>query len=192
MLDRNWESSLPYAEFSYNNSYQASIKMSPFEALYGQKCQTPLMWSNVGEKTLEGPAFVKEAEEKVALIRKRLLEAQSRQKSYVDNRPRELRFEEGDFVYLKVSPMRGVKRFQVKGKLAPWFIGPYPIIDRVGPAAYRLEFPESMSDIHNVFHVSQLCKCLQVPENHIEEETIQIQKDLQYRENPVKILDSAV
>jgi hypothetical protein len=118
-FDKSWESSLPYAEFSYNNSYQASIKMSPFEALYGRKCETPLMWSNVGEKTLEGPAFIKEAEEKVALIHKRLLEARSRQKSYTDNRRRELSFEEGDFVYLKVSPMRGVKRFQVKGKLAP-------------------------------------------------------------------------
>jgi hypothetical protein len=174
MFDRNWESSLPYAEFSYNNSYQASIKMSQFKALYGRKCQTPLMWSNVGEKTLEGPAFVKEAEEKVALIRKRLLEAQRRQKSYADNTRRELRFEEGDFVYLKVSPMRGVKRFQVKGKLAPQFVVPYPIIGRIGPAAYRLELPESMSDIHNVFHVSQLRKCLKVPESHIEEETIQI------------------
>jgi hypothetical protein len=191
-FDRNWESSLPYVEFSYNNSYQASIKMSLFEALYGQKCQTPLMWSNVGEKILEGPAFVKEAEEKVTLIRKRLLEAQSWQKSYADNRRRELKFEEGDFVYLKVSLMRGVKRFQVKGKLAPRFVGPYPIIGIVGPAAYHLELPESMSDIHNMFHVSQLRKCLQVPENHIEEETIQIQKDLQYREKPVKILDSAV
>jgi hypothetical protein len=191
-FDRNWESSLPYAEFSYNNNHQASIKMSPFKALYGQKCQTPLMWSNVGEKTLEGTAFVKEAEEKVALIRKRLLEAQSQHKSYADNRRRELRFDEGDFVYLKVSPMRGVRRFQVKGKLAPRFVGPYPIVGRVGPAAYRLELPESMSDIHNVFHVSQLRKCLQVPESHIEEEAIQIQKNLQYREKPIKILDSAV
>jgi hypothetical protein len=152
-LDRDWESNLPYAEFSYNNIYQASIKMSPFEALYG-RCQTPLMWSNVGEKTLEGPAFIKETEEKVALIRKRLLEAQSRQKSYADNRRRELSFKEGDFVYLKVSPMRGVKRFQAKGKLAPRFVGPYPIIGRIGPVAYRLQLPESMSDIHNVFHVS--------------------------------------
>jgi hypothetical protein len=150
------------------------------------------MWSNVGEKALEGPAFVKEAEEKVALIRRRLLEAQSRQKSYAENRRRELRFEEGDFVYLKVSPMRGVKRFQVKGKLAPWFFSPYPIIGRVGLVAYRLELEESMSDIHNVFHVSQLRKCLQVPESHIEEEAIQIQIDLQYREKPIKILDSAV
>jgi hypothetical protein len=136
------------------------------------------MWSNVGERTLEGPPFVKEAEEKVAQIRKRLLEAQSRQKSYADNKRRELRFEEGDFVYLKVSPMRGVKRFQMKGKLVPRFVGPYPVIGRVGPTAYYLELPESMSDIHNVFHVSQLHKCLQVPENHIEAETIQIQKDL--------------
>jgi hypothetical protein len=191
-FDRSWESSLPYAEFSYNNNHQASIKMSPFEALYGRKCQTPLMRSNVGEKTLEEPIFVKEAEEKVTLIRKRLLEAQSRQKSYADNRQRELRFEEGDFVYLKVSPMHGVRRFQVKGKLAPRFVGPYPIIGRVGSAAYRLELPKSMSDIHNVFHVSQLRKCLQVPESHIEEEAIQIQKDLQYREKPIKILDSAV
>jgi hypothetical protein len=166
--------------------------MSPLEALYGRKCQTPLMWSNVGERTLEEPDFVKEAKEKVALIRKRLLEAQSRQKSYVDNRRRELRFKEGDFVYLKVSPMRGVKRFQMKGKLAPRFVGPYPVISKVGPAAYRLELPESMSDIHNVFHVSQLRKCLQVPENHIEAETIQIRKDLQYQEKPVKILDSVV
>jgi hypothetical protein len=87
-FDRNWESSLSYGEFSYNNSYQASIKMSPFEALYGRKCQTPLMWSNIGERTLEGPTFIKEAEEKVALIRKRLLEAQSRQKSYAQQKER--------------------------------------------------------------------------------------------------------
>jgi hypothetical protein len=171
-FDRDWESSLSYAEFSYNNSYQASIMMSPFEASYGRRCQTPLMWSNVGEKTLEGPAFIKEAEEKVALIRKRLLEAQSRQKSYADNRRRELSFEEGDFVYLKVSPMHGVKRFQAKGKLAPRFVGPYPIIGRIRPAAYRLELPESMSDIHNVFHVSQLRKCLKVLESHIIEESV--------------------
>jgi hypothetical protein len=150
------------------------------------------MWSNVGERTLEGPEFVKEAEEKVALICKRLFEAQSRQKSYVDNRRRELKFEEGDFVYLKVSPMHGVKRFQMKGKLAPRFVGPYPVISRVGPVAYRLALPESMSDIYNVFHVSQLRKCLQVSENHIEAETIQIQKDLQYQEKPINILDSAV
>jgi hypothetical protein len=88
--------------------------------------------------------------------------------------------------------MCGVKIFQAKGKLAPRFIGPYPIIGKIGPAAYRLQLPESMSDIHNVFHVSQLRKCLKVPESHFTEESVQIQKDLQYREKPVKILDSAI
>jgi hypothetical protein len=89
----------------------------------------------VGENTLEGHAFIKEAEKKVAMVHKRLLEAQSRQKSYVDNRRRELSFQ-GDFIYIKVSPMRGVRKFQVKGKLAPQYIGPYPIIRKLGPAAY--------------------------------------------------------
>jgi hypothetical protein len=88
--------------------------------------------------------------------------------------------------------MHGVKRFQAKGKLAPRFVGPYPIIGRIGLAAYHLQLPESLSDIHNVFHVSQLHKCLKVPESHITEESVQIQKDLQYREKPVKILDSAI
>jgi hypothetical protein len=125
-------------------------------------------------------------------IRKRLLEAQSRQKSYTDNRRRELSFHEGYFVYLKVSPMKGVQRFQAKVKLAPRYVGPYPIISTVGPVAYHLQLPESVSDIHNVFHVSQLQKCLKVLESHITEESVQIQKDLQYREKLVKILDSAV
>jgi hypothetical protein len=193
-FDRNWESSLSYAEFSYNNIYQASIKMSPFEALYGRKCQTPLMWSNVGEKTLEGPAFIKEAEQKVALIRTRLLEAQSRQKSYADNRRRELQFEEGDFVYLKVSPFPNARSQKISSEreASSAICRPYPIIGRIGPTAYRLKLLESMSDIHNVFHVSQLRKCLKVTESRIEEEAIQIQKDLQYREKPVKILDSAI
>ncbi|WVZ80707.1 hypothetical protein U9M48_028164 [Paspalum notatum var. saurae] len=108
---KDWESSLPYAEFSYNNGHQTSLGMAPFEALYGRKCRTPLMWSEAGERTLLGPALIKEAEEKVAEIRARLKEAQSRQKSYADNRRRELSFQAGDSVYLKVSPIRGTRRF---------------------------------------------------------------------------------
>ena len=125
---KDWESSLPYAEFSYNNGRQTSLGMAPFEAQYGRKCRTPLMWSEAGERTLLGPALIKEAEAKVAEIRARLKEAQSRQKSYADNRRRELSFQAGDSVYLKVSPIRGSHRFQVKGKLAPRYIGPYPIV----------------------------------------------------------------
>jgi hypothetical protein len=123
----DWESSLPFAEFSYNNSFQASLRMAPFEALYGRKCRTPLAWSEVGERTLFGPAIIKEAEEKVEKVRENLRIAQSRQKSYADKRRRELTFAVGDRVYLKVSPLRGTKRFLVKGKLAPRYVGPYPI-----------------------------------------------------------------
>lgn len=119
---KDWERCLPYAEFSYNNSYQASLKMSPNEALFGRRCRrcrTPLMWSETGERAVFGPDIIKEAEEKVRLIRDRLKVAQSRQKSYADTRIRDLEFNVGDHVYLKVSPLRGTKRFKVKGKLAP-------------------------------------------------------------------------
>ena len=165
--------------------------MSPFEALYGRKCRTPLMWSEVGDRILTGPALIKEAEDRVAEIREKLKAVQSRQKSYADKRRRELCFEVGDFVYLKVSPIRGTRRFQVQGKLAPRYIGPYQVVKRVGAVAYRIQLPEKMSDIHPVFHVSQLRKCLKVPEEEIVPvEPIDLQKDLRYQEVPVKILDT--
>ena len=149
------------------------------------------MWSKVGERTLTGPALIKEAEDRVAEIREKLKAAQSRKKSYADKRRRELCFEVGDFVYLKVSPIRGTRRFQVQGKLAPWYIGSYQVVKRVGAVAYRIQLPEEMSDIHPVFHVSQLRKCLRVPEEEIVPvETIDLQKDLRYQEVPVKILDT--
>ena len=188
---KNWEQSLPYAEFSYNNSYQASLGMSSFEALYGRKCRTPLMWSEVGERTLTGPALIKGAEDRVAEIREKLKAAQSRQKSYSDKRRRELRFEVGDYAYLKVSPIRGTRRFQVQGKFAPRYIGPYQVVKRVGAVAYCIQLPEEMSDIHPVFHVSQLRKSLRVPEEKIVSvETIDLQKNVWYQEVLVKILDT--
>jgi hypothetical protein len=124
MYGKDWEDSLPYAEFSYNNSYQASLKMSSYEALYGRKCRTPLMWSEVGDCIIEKPDFIAAAEDKVAEIRENLKAAQSRQKSYADKRRHAISFDIGDHVYLKVSPIRGTRRFQVRGKLAPRFIGP--------------------------------------------------------------------
>jgi hypothetical protein len=138
---KDWEQSLPYAEFSYNNGYQASLGMSPFEALYGRKCRTPLMWSEVGERALVGPALIKEAEERVAEIREKLKAAQSGQKSYADKKRREASFNPGDFAYLKVSPIRGTRRFQVHEKLALRYIGPYKVLKRVGAVAYLLELP---------------------------------------------------
>jgi hypothetical protein len=116
---------LPYTEFSYNNSYQASLKMSPFEALYGRNCRTPLHWDQPGERQVFGPDILIEAEENIRMVRENLKTTQSRQWSYADTWRRELSFEVGDYVYLKVSPIRGIKRFGVKGKLEPWYIGPY-------------------------------------------------------------------
>nr|ABA96440.2 retrotransposon protein, putative, Ty3-gypsy subclass [Oryza sativa Japonica Group] len=171
-----WDKSLPYAEFSYNNSYQASLQMAPFEALYGRKCRTPLFWDQTGERQLFGTEVLAEAEEKVRIIRERLRIAQSRQKSYADNRRRELTFEAGDYVYLRVTPLRGVHRFQNKGKLAPRFVGPYKILERRGEVAYQLELPSNMIGIHDVFHVSQLKKCLRVPEEQADSEHIDIQE----------------
>jgi hypothetical protein len=110
---RSWDKSLPYAEFSYNNSYQESLKMVPFDMLYGRRCRTPLFWNEMGEQKVFGPDILEEAEKQVRMVRKNLRVAQSRPKSYADHRRRELSFEVGDFVYLKVSPMRGLHRFKV-------------------------------------------------------------------------------
>jgi hypothetical protein len=134
-FDKSWDRCLSLAEFSYNNSYQASLKMAPFDALYGRRCRTPLNWSEAGERTLFGPDIVKDAEEKVQVIRENLKMAQMRQKSYHDKGTAPRHFEVGDYVYLKVSPTKGVQRFGVKGKLAPRYIGPYEVIEECGPVA---------------------------------------------------------
>jgi hypothetical protein len=110
---RSWDKSLSYAEFSYNNSYQESLKMAPFEMLYGQRCQTPLFWNETGEQKVFGPDILHEAEKQVRMVRENLRVTQLRQKSYADHRRRELSFKVGDFVYLKVSPMRGLCHFKV-------------------------------------------------------------------------------
>ena len=187
----SWDANLPYAEFSYNNSYQTSLKMTPFEALYGRKCRTPLFWNQTGERQVFGPDSLRIAEERVQFIRQTLKAAQSRQKSYADVRRRELVFQAGDYVYLKVSPMRGLKRFNVKGKLAPRYVGPFKILERKGEVAYELELPASLSNVHNVFHVSQFKKCLRVPEEQLPLEELDLQDDLTYEESPIKVLDTA-
>nr|ADC55379.1 gag-pol polyprotein [Oryza brachyantha] len=171
-----WDKNLPYAEFSYNNSYQASLQMAPFEALYGRKCRTPLFWDQTGERQVFGTEVLSQAEEK---------------KSYADNRRRDLAFEAGDYVYLCVTPLRGVHRFQTKGKLAPRFVGPYRIVERRGEVAYQLELPANMAGIHDVFHVLQLKKCLRVPKEQTNSEHIDLQEDLTYVEKPARILETS-
>src|SRR5438876_7515239 len=173
---QSWDKNLPYAEFSYNNSYQASLKMAPFEALYGCKCRTPLFWNQTGESQVFGPEILREAERQVQQIQDTLKTTQSRHKSYADIRCRELIFNEGDYVYLKVSPMRGMRRSKVKGKLSPRFIGPFKILSRKREVAYQLELPPQLSDVHDVFHISQLKKCLRVLEEqlHMEEVSVEV------------------
>ncbi|GJR08424.1 putative nucleotidyltransferase, ribonuclease H [Tanacetum coccineum] len=155
-----WDKHLPLAEFSYNNSYHASIKAAPFEALYGRKCRSPVCWSEVGDAQLTGPEMIREMTEMIVQIKNRLLAARSRQKSYADVRRKPLEFEVGDKVMLKVSPWKGVVRFGKHGKLSPRYIGPFKILSRVGPVAYKLELPRELQGIHNTFHVSNLKKCL--------------------------------
>jgi hypothetical protein len=128
----SWDKSLPYAEFSYNNSYEASPKTSPFKALYGRKCRTPLFLDQTTGRQFFGPELIQEAEEQVCIIKENLRVARTRQKSYAGNRRRPMEFEEGDHVYLKVSPLRGMRRFKVKDKLFPHFIGPFRVFRQVG------------------------------------------------------------
>jgi hypothetical protein len=116
--------------------------------------------------------------------------AQARQKSYTDKRRKPIEFEVGDHVYLKVSPMRGVKCFRIKRKLEPRYVGPYQIIEKSGRVAYKLSLPHELGAIFPVFHVSQLKKCLRLPEERVEVRRIKLKSDLSYEEKPVYVLDT--
>nr|CAD1822944.1 unnamed protein product [Ananas comosus var. bracteatus] len=187
-----WSQLLPMAEFAYNNSYQASIKMASFEALYGWKCRSPLHWSEVGERLALGPDVLQEAEDKVRIARERLLTAQSGQRSYADRWRRDLEFQVGDHVFLKVSPTGGIRRFGIRDKLSPRFIRPYEILERVGPVAYRLALPPNLSGVHNVFHVSVLRKYIFDPTHVLDATPLELREDLSFEELPVRILTREV
>ena len=152
----SWEEHLPLVEFAYHNSYQASIQMAPYEALYERSCRSPICWTEVGESSITGPDLIRDTSKKVSLIRQRLLMDQIRHKSYADVRRRPLEFKVGDHVFLKVMPKRGVVRFSKCGKLSLRFIGPFEILESVGTVAYQLALPPSMSSVHEVFHISML------------------------------------
>ncbi|KAL0541606.1 hypothetical protein IC582_021659 [Cucumis melo] len=164
----SWDSHLHLMEFAYNNSYQATIGMAPFEALYGKCCRSPVCWGEVGKQRLMGPELVQSTNEAIQKIRLRMHTAQSRQKSYADVRRKDLEFEVGDKVFLKVAPMRGVLRFERRGKLSPRFVGPFEILERIGPVVYRLALPPSLSTVHDVFHVSILRKYVPDPSHVVD------------------------
>jgi hypothetical protein len=169
--------------------YQESLKMAPFEVLYRCRCRTPLNWIELGEKVIFGPDLVDEAEATVHHIQDNLKATKSCQESYANKIRRPLQFEVGDHAYRKVSPMKDVKRFRVKGKLSPRYIGPFPILGRCGTMAYKLELPPSLAGVHDIFHVSQLKKYLKAPVDVVLPEVAPLESDLTYPEHPIKILD---
>ncbi|KAK6153067.1 hypothetical protein DH2020_012706 [Rehmannia glutinosa] len=158
----SWDSHLPLAEFAYNNSYQATIGMAPYEALYGRKCRSPLHWDS------------------------------SRQKSYADKRRKDLEFEVGDEVFLRLSPRKGLINPKKGGKLSPRYVGPYKILQRIGKLAYRLELPAPYTGMHDVFHVSRLKKYQPDPEHVITRDTPPLMKNLSYTERPIRIIDQQI
>ncbi|XLU29618.1 hypothetical protein S245_065684, partial [Arachis hypogaea] len=188
----SWDRYMPLVEFAYNNSYHASIGMAPYEALYGRKCQSPLCWYEAGEKSMIGPEMVSETTEQIKRIRSRMLEAQSRQKSYADRRRKPLEFEEGEHVFLKVTPTTGIGRSIKTKKLNPRYIGPFEILKRIRPVAYRIALPPHLSNLHDVFHVSQLRKYTFDPSHVLEPESVQVREDLTLPVTPVRIDDTSI
>ncbi|GKB87725.1 putative reverse transcriptase domain-containing protein [Tanacetum coccineum] len=194
MIDfgKGWVKHLSLAKFSYNNSYHASIKAAPYEALYGRKCRSPVCWAEVGEAQLTGPELIQETTEKIVLIKQRIQAAQDRQKSYADLKRKPMEFEVGDRVMLKVSPWKGVVRFGKRGKLNPRYVGPFKVLAKVGKVAYRLELPQELSRVHHTFHVSNLKKCYADEPLVMPLEGIHVDDKLQFVEEPVEIMEREI
>ncbi|GKC79294.1 putative reverse transcriptase domain-containing protein, partial [Tanacetum coccineum] len=172
---KGWVKHLPLVEFSYNNSYKASIKAALYEALYGRKCRSPVCWPKVGEAQLTGPEMIQETK-----------------RNHGEDRPnlkrKPMEFKVGDMVMLKVSPWKGVMRFIKRGKLNPRYVGPFKVLAKVGDVAYKLELPQELSRVHHTFHVSNLKKCYADEPLAMPLEGVHIDDMLQFVEEPVEIM----
>jgi hypothetical protein len=163
--------------------------MAPFEALYGRQCRTPLNWIKPGEKAIFGLDIVVEAKTMIRRNQENLKATKLRQESYANKRRQPLQFVVGDRVYLKFSPMKGVMRSGVNVKLSPHCIGPFPTLEKCRKVAYKLELPPSLAGVHDIFHVSQLKKCLKAPVDVVLLEVVPHETDLTYPKHLIKILD---
>ena len=179
-------------EFVYNNRYHSNIKMAPYEALYGRKCRSPVYWDKEGIEILEGPEIVQMTADKINIIKSKLKAAQDRQKSYSDQHRKEMEYQVDEKVFLWVSSWKGIMRFGNKGKLSPRYIGPYEIIERVGPLAYKLDLPPELARIHSVFHVSMFRRYRSDPSHVLKDSEVEISENLSYIEEPVTIVDHRV
>ncbi|KAA0054468.1 pol protein [Cucumis melo var. makuwa] len=180
------------AFYSYTDgqteSYQATIDMEPFEALYGRCCRSSVYWVEIGEQRMLGPELVQTTNAAIQKIKAHMLTAQSRQKSSADERHKDLEFDVRDMVFLKLAPMKSVLMFEKKGKLSPRFVGSFEILERIGPVAYRLVLPPTFSAVHDVFHVSMLRKYVVDSTHVVDFELLQINVNMSYEEQPVDIL----
>ncbi|GKE59990.1 putative reverse transcriptase domain-containing protein [Tanacetum coccineum] len=191
MIDfgKGWVNHFPLVEFSYNNSYHASIKAALFDVLYGRKCRSPVCWAEVGEVQLTGPEIEQETTEKIVLIKQRMQAARDRQKSCPDLKRKPMEFQVGDKVVLKVSPWKGVVHFGKQGKLNSRYVGPFKVLERVGSVAYKLELPKELSRVHDTFHVSNLKKCYADEPLAVPLDGLHLDDKLQFVEEPVEIMD---
>ncbi|GJT04319.1 putative reverse transcriptase domain-containing protein [Tanacetum coccineum] len=187
-----WVRHLSLVGFSYNNSYHASIKATPFEALYGRKCCSPVYWAEVGQVQLTGPKMVQETTKKVIQIKQRMQAARDRQKSYADLNRKPMEFQVRDRVMLKVSPWKVVVRLGKWRKLNPRYVGPFKVLEKVGSVAYKLELPQELSRVHNTFHVSNLKKCYSDEPLAISLEGLHVDDKLRFVEELVEIMDREV
>ncbi|GKD90974.1 putative reverse transcriptase domain-containing protein, partial [Tanacetum coccineum] len=189
---KGWVDHLPLVEFSYNNSYHASIKATPFEALYGRKCRSHVCWAEVGKVQLTGPDLVRETTEKIIQIKQRMQTARDRKKSYADKKRKLMDFQVGDKVMLKVSPWKGVVRFGKWGKLNPRYVEPFKVLEKVRAVTYKLELPQELSRVHNTFHVSNLKRCYSDDPLTVPLDGLHVDDKLQFVEEPVEIMDREV
>ena len=172
--------------------YQSSIGMAPYEALYGRRCRTPMCWTELNEHKIIGLHLVKDTKEKIHIIQQRLKAASDRQRSYANLKRNDIEYEVREKVFLKVSQLKKILRFRRKGKLSPRFIGPYDILEIVGPVAYRLALPLELSKLHDVFHVSMLRKYRSDTSHILPAQDIQVQEHFTFDEELKAIPDREI
>nr|GEX98315.1 putative reverse transcriptase domain-containing protein [Tanacetum cinerariifolium] len=192
LMNRTLEDIIRACVIDFGGSYQLSIRCAPFKALYRRKCMSPVLWAEIRESSLTGLELVQETTDKVVLVKKNPKAARDRQKSYVYYGRKSLDFKVGDCVLLKVTPWKDVVRFGKKDKLAPRYVGPFEILERIGPVAYRLRLPEELNSVHDTFHVSNRKKCLVDTNLHVPLHEIKVDKTLCFVEEQVEIMDRKV